>query len=180
MQLSSLEAELANMRKANAVLLEQFANAAKQAPVVDDRMEPFRRAVPLALSDLPVASVPTDPDQLQVCGVLYGTLDRWLTAGDDWPFTWAELRDQAGTQVDASGSSLSLCLAKQMLGPAWTLLYGQADPGEDTVVSRKVVLALYRQLNVMKAEYDGSKDTQDRAAAHFAVMADNHHKRRKV
>ena len=175
--------ELAQLKEANAALLQRLEQAAVAATAQDEAVSAaFVRAVELAPADMPEPALPVDPDHVRACGVLHLTLDRWATAGGDMPFTWAMLREQAGAAAGAAARSnvqtLAVQLAKPLVGPAWSKFYASEDPDATDIVPRQVVLALQRQLGCLKAQFDAGREAEEQAESNFAAIKAGHKRAR--
>ena len=93
---------------------------------------------------------PTMPAKKQIdgYGILFQTLQAWVIAGADSPFSWDALHQQAATSIDPA------TMTKHLLGDLWLKWYGSEMPPTSAVVPKQMALLTHHCLGNLKLEYE--------------------------
>jgi Skp family chaperone for outer membrane proteins len=105
-----------------------------------------------------------DATQLVACAKLHYVLQQWEMGGCMHYFTFAQLNEWCGTTD-------SLAMLKEMLGPLWALWFGEQTT-DSAVLPRQAVIFTAKATLELKSNYDASKlaENATQAKAHYASM----------
>ena len=151
--------------------LAAAAGAAKVAAEDATRMrEEFERTFEdIEASQLPLVEVP-GKEAVAAFGVLFQTLQSWVSTGANFPFSWEALR-----QLYPEGPAPE-SMFKGLLGQLWSRWHVQDSSPPTGVIPRQLALLAYHCLTNMKLEYDSQdarSDVMKRAEEGYAKVRES-------